>query len=97
MSHFDFIEQLPRIKFTTFCKERNFSLCHQYFFIPIVLLDALQLAAGATGLFSQEVTTVVHGCSIHALGHSLGEETGFTTATLQEGSENARHHTRLHS
>ena len=72
-------------------------VCHQYFFIPIVLLDALQLAAGATGLFSQGVTAVVHGCSIHALGHSLGEETGFTMATPQEGSENARNHTRLHS
>ena len=28
----------------------------------------LQLAAGATGLFSQGATAVVHGCSIHALG-----------------------------
>ena len=27
--------------------------CHQYFLIPISLLDALQLAAGAIGLFSQ--------------------------------------------
>ena len=72
-------------------------VCHQYFFIPIVLLNALQLAAGATGLFSQGVTAVVHGCSVRALGHNLGEETGFTTATLQEGSENARNHTRLHS
>ena len=34
----------------------------------LVLLDALQLAAGATGLFSQGVTAVVHGCSVHALG-----------------------------
>ena len=34
----------------------------------LVLLDALQLTAGATGLFSQGVTVVVHGCSIHALG-----------------------------
>ena len=34
----------------------------------LVLFDALQLAAGATGLFSQGVTAVVHGCSIHALG-----------------------------
>ena len=34
----------------------------------LVLLDALQLAAGATGLFSQGATAVVHGCSICALG-----------------------------
>ena len=34
----------------------------------LVLLDALQLAAGATGLFSQGSTAVVHGCSVHALG-----------------------------
>ena len=33
----------------------------------LVLLDALQLAAGATGLFSQGVTSVVHGCSVCAL------------------------------
>ena len=63
----------------------------------LVLLDALQLATGATGLFSQGVTAVVHGCSVCALDHNLGEETGFTMATLQEGSENARNHTRLHS
>ena len=37
-------------------------------FYQLVLLDALQLAAGATGLFSQGVTAVVHGCSVHALG-----------------------------
>ena len=71
-------------------------VCHQYFLILISLLNALQLAAGATGLFSQGVTAVVHGCSVHALGHNLGEETGFIMATLQEGSENARNHTRLH-
>ena len=63
----------------------------------LVLLDALQLATRATGLFFQGVTAVVHGCSLHALGHNLGEETGFIMATLQEGSENARNHTRLHS
>ena len=34
----------------------------------LVLLDTLQLAAGATGLYSQGVTAVVHGCSICALG-----------------------------
>ena len=71
--------------------------CHQYFLIPTSLLDALKLAAGATGLFSQGVTAVVHWCSVHALSHNLGEETGFTMATLQEGSENAKNHTRLHS
>ena len=37
----------------------------------LVLLDTLQLATEATGLFSQGVTAVVHGCSIHALGKSL--------------------------
>ena len=63
----------------------------------LVLLDALQLATGTTGLFSQGATAVVHGCSVHALGHNLGEETGFIMATLQEGSGNARNHTRLHS
>ena len=34
----------------------------------LVPLDALHLAAGATGLFSQGVTAVVHGCSVRALG-----------------------------
>ena len=63
----------------------------------LVLLDALQIAAGATGLFSQGATAVVHGCSVHALGHNLREGIGFTMATLQEGSENTRNHTRLHS
>ena len=33
-----------------------------------VFLNTLQLAAGATGLSSQGVTTVVHGCSVHTLG-----------------------------
>ena len=33
-----------------------------------VFLNTLQLAAGATSLSSQGVTTVVHGCSVHALG-----------------------------
>ena len=40
-----------------------------------VLLDTLQSATGATGLYSQGVTAVVHGCSIHALGPILGETT----------------------
>ena len=44
-------------------------------FMLLVLLDTLQLAAGATGLFSQGATAVVHGCSIHALGPILGETT----------------------
>ena len=39
-------------------------------FTKLVLLDALQLVTGATGLWSQGVTAVVHGCSIHALGPS---------------------------
>ena len=43
--------------------------------ILLVLLDTLQLAPGATGVFSQGVTAVVHGCSIHALGPILGETT----------------------
>ena len=34
----------------------------------LVFLNTLQLAAGATGLSSQGVTAVVHGCSVHALG-----------------------------
>ena len=34
----------------------------------LVLLDTLQLAAGATELFSQGATAVVHGCSVCALG-----------------------------
>ena len=41
----------------------------------LVLLDTLQLATGATGLWSQGMTAVVHGCSIHALGPILGETT----------------------
>ena len=44
-------------------------------FILSVLLDTLQLATGATGLWSQGVTAVVHGCSIRALGPILGEST----------------------
>ena len=40
----------------------------------LVLLNTLQLATGATGLFSQGVTAVVHGCFVCALGHNLGEE-----------------------
>ena len=43
-------------------------------FILLVLLNTLQLADGAAGLCSQGETAVVHGCSIHALGHSVGEE-----------------------
>ena len=35
-----------------------------------VLLNALQLAAGARGLFFQGATAVVHGCSVHALDPS---------------------------
>ena len=34
----------------------------------LVSINTLQLAAGATGLCSQGVTAVVHGCSVHALG-----------------------------
>ena len=34
----------------------------------LVFLNKLQLAAGATGLFSQGMTAVVHGCSVCALG-----------------------------
>ena len=83
-----FIEIKKQIKEITFTSISLYQL---------VLLDALQLATGATGLFSQGVTAVVHGCSVCALGHNLGEETGFITATLQEGSESARNHTRHHS
>ena len=41
----------------------------------LVLLDTLQLATGATGLYSQGATAVVHGCSIRALGPIVGEFT----------------------
>ena len=43
--------------------------------ILLILLDTLQSATGATGLFSQGVTAVVHGCSVRALGPILGETT----------------------
>ena len=43
-------------------------------FILLVLLDTLQLATGATGLWSQGATAVTHGCSVHALVHNLGKE-----------------------
>ena len=36
----------------------------------LVLLNTLQLATGVTGLFSQGVTAVVHGCSACALDPS---------------------------
>ena len=36
----------------------------------LVLLNTLQLATGATGLFSQGAKAVVYGCSIHALDPS---------------------------
>ena len=52
----------------------------------LVLLHALQLAAGAKGLFSQGTTAVIHGCSVCALGHNLGEKIAFIMATLQEGT-----------
>ena len=48
---------------------------HQYFLISIVLLNALQLVTGATGLWSQGATAVNHGCSVHALGSGYGETT----------------------
>ena len=41
----------------------------------LVLLNTLQLVAGATGFYSQGATAVVHGCSIHALGPIVGEFT----------------------
>ena len=43
--------------------------------ILLALLDTLQLATGATGLWSQWATAVIHGCSIHAQGPILGETT----------------------
>ena len=63
----------------------------------LVLLDAFQLATGTTGLFSQGVIAVVHGCSVHALGHNLGEEIIVIMATLQESTQSARKYTRLYS
>ena len=44
-------------------------------FNQLVLLDTLQLAAGATGLFSQEATAAIQGCSAHGLDPFLGEIT----------------------
>ena len=41
----------------------------------LVLLNTLQSATGARGLWSQGVTAVVHSYSIHALGPILGETT----------------------
>ena len=41
----------------------------------LVLLDTLQLAAGAAGLSCHWATAVVHGCSIHALGRIVGKIT----------------------
>ena len=49
--------------------------CHQYFLNSIVLLNALQLVTGATGLLSQGATAVNHGCSVRALGSGYGETT----------------------
>ena len=43
--------------------------------ILLVRFDTLQLATGATGLWSQGATAVIHGCSIRALGPILGETT----------------------
>ena len=62
------LDSLLLIYFTNWGPILGAKVCHQYFLIPISLLNALQLAAGATGLFSQGVTAVVHGCFIHALG-----------------------------
>ena len=44
-------------------------------FYQLVLLDTLQLAAGATGLFCQGATVVVHGCSICVLGPIVSQIT----------------------
>ena len=63
----------------------------------LVLLGTFQLATGATGLFSQWVTAVVHGCSVHALGHNLDDGIAFIMATLQDGTQSARKYTRLHN
>ena len=48
----------------------NFYYVTNISLLLLVLLDALQLGTGATGLFSQGATAVVHGCSIHALDPS---------------------------
>ena len=73
----NFKKKQPFNEISTYISSRNPVLpcvhfhgygCHQYVFITIVLLNALQLAAGATGLFSQGVTAVVHGGFVHALG-----------------------------
>ena len=62
------LDSLLSIYFTDWGPTLGAKVWHQDFFIPINLLYALQLAAGATYLFSQGVTAVVHGCSVHALG-----------------------------
>ena len=56
-------------------QNNNYDDCHQYFLNSIVLLNALQLVTGATGLWSQGATAVNHGCSVHALGSGYGETT----------------------
>ena len=66
-------------------------------FILLVLLDTLQLATGATGLWSQGATAVSHGCSVRALGHNLGKEPASIQTTLLEGGQSAKDYTRLHS
>ena len=81
----------PYQKLSSICIVTNISL------LLSVLLDTLQLATGATGLFSQGATAVVHGCSVRALGHNLGEEISFIMATLWEGTQSSRKYTRLHS
>ena len=72
--------------------------CHQYFLIPICFTQCTPpVSSWSNRPLLSGVTAVVHGCSVCALDYNLGEETGFIMATLQEGSENARNHTRLHS
>ena len=72
-------------------------ICHQYFLIPIIFTRCTPVSNWSNRPLLSGVTAVIHGCSVHALGHNLGEETGFIMATLQEGSESTRNHTRLHS
>ena len=63
--------------FDKFILQNWFSFVTSISLYQLVLLDALQLATGATGLFSQGVTAVVHGCSVRALGHNFGRRNWF--------------------
>ena len=72
-------------------------LCHQYFLITISSTQYTPVSSWSNRPLLSGVTAVVHGCSVHVLGHNLGEEIAFIVATLQEGTWSSRNYTRLHS